>query len=213
MYTRDQKPLNNFCIHVIKILGNLIRKFYNLINGDMGEDSEDRQEYYKDSIEDIVEEQKEFLGPELALKQARQAPLDIDSEGNVKDFYGKGEDALEILRSYTEHQEFYLEAIRRLVENISNFFGDEMALGYARKSPLEVRADGEIAAYYGKGRKALETLVEKFENDIGKDAADERIRNEFKDLSEDEAKLLPERIRPEKTDSKGLTDIFKGIFA
>lgn len=179
----------------------------------MAEDSENRQEYYKNSIEDIVEEQKDFLGPELALKQARQAPLDINSEGKVQDFYGKGEDALEILRSYTEHQEFYLESIRRLIQNISNFFGQEMALGYARKSPLEIRPDGEVVAYYGKGRKAFETLVEKFENDIGEDAADERIKNEFSDLSEDEIKLLPERTRPEESESKGFKDFFRGIFA
>jgi hypothetical protein len=180
----------------------------------MPESSEGRQEYYKEAIEDIVEEQKDFLGEELALKQARQAPLNIDSEGKVQDFYGKGEDALEILRSYTEHQEFYLEAIQRIVESISNFFGEEMALGYARKAPLEVRPDGEVAAYYGKGRKALDILVEEFEKDLGKDAAYHRIEREFEDLPEEKRKLLPERIRPENSeDSGGLTHFLRGIFA
>ncbi|MFB6158943.1 MAG: hypothetical protein ABEJ95_04790 [Candidatus Nanohalobium sp.] len=180
----------------------------------MAEDSEDRQEYYKDTIEDIVEEQKDFLGEELALKQARQAPLSIDSEGNVEDFYGKGEDALEILRSYTEHQEFYLETIQRIVDNISNFFGQEMSLGYARKSPLEVTPEGEVKAYYGKGRKALNILVENLEQDIGKEAADKRIKRELDDLSDDEKKLLPENIRPQPSgEKKGLIDRVTNIFA
>lgn len=170
-------------------------------------DEDDRQEFYKESIEDIVEEQKEFLGKELALKQARQAPLEIDSEGNVVDFYGKGEDALEILRSYTEHQEFYLSTIQTIVDDVSQFFGDQIALGYARKAPLEVSSNGEVRAYYGKGRKALEILVEQFENDIGREAADKRIKNVLSDLSEDERKLVPERIRPDQeTREEGLLD-------
>lgn len=173
------------------------------ITGQRSEDEEEdtvgedeRQEYYLDTIRDIVEDQKEFLGPEVALKQARKAPLRIDSEGDVVGFYGKGENALEILQSYVEHQEFYLEAIRQIISSIEDFFGKKLALGYARRAPLEVTPQGEVLAYYGKGRKALEILMERFEEDIGKEAADDRMRAAMREIPEEKRELLPERIRP-----------------
>ncbi|MFB6115845.1 MAG: hypothetical protein ABEK04_06200, partial [Candidatus Nanohalobium sp.] len=119
------------------------------------------------------------------------------------------------LRSYTEHQEFYLETIQTIIDNISNFFGKQMALGYARKAPLEVTPEGEVKAYYGKGRKALEILAEEFENDIGKEAADQRIKNALDDLPDEKKKLIPEKIRPEESTDNGggLFSRFKGILA
>lgn len=176
-----------------------------MADDDEQEAPDDRQEYYFDTIQRIVEEQKEFLGPEIALKQARRAPLDIDDSGNVVDFYGRGSDALETLRNFTEHQEFYLEAIRSIVSEVASFFGEKMALGYARRAPLEVSADGEVLAYYGKGRKALEILVNNLEDDIGKDAADARIKRALSYVPEEKRSLLPERLRPEKGSEHGTT--------
>ncbi|MDY6777999.1 MAG: hypothetical protein SVU32_04990 [Candidatus Nanohaloarchaea archaeon] len=177
------------------------------------DEDEERQEYYLETIRDIVDEQKEYLGEETALKVAHQAPLNINAKGEVVDFYGRGEDAVAILRSFTEHQEFYLKTIRNIVDAIADFFGDQIALGYARSAPLEVNAEGEIEAYYGKGRQALEILVEQFENDIGREAADEQLRAALQDLSETKHQLLPERIRPrEQGASRSLVDAVRSLF-
>lgn len=175
------------------------------------DDGEDRQEYYLDMLKDIVDEQKEFLGPEVALKQARKAPLQIDSEGRVVGFYGKGENALDILQSYVEHQEFYLHVIRQILKSIQDFFGKKLAMGYARRAPLEVTPDGEVLAYYGKGRKALEIMMERFEEDIGKEAADDRMRSAMREIPEEKRELLPERIRPEAKPRSDSTGIFRSL--
>ncbi|MDY6777584.1 MAG: hypothetical protein SVU32_02890 [Candidatus Nanohaloarchaea archaeon] len=167
------------------------------------DDGEGRQEYYLDTIRGIVEEQKEFLGEDVAIKQARQAPLIIDADGNVEGFYGKGEDALEILRGFTEHQEFYLEAIQRTVDAVASFFGDKVALKYARQAPLEITPDGDVKAYYGKGLKSLKILLDNYEDYMGGSVADAQIRSAMEDLPEERQDLLPERIRPGQGGKQG----------
>ncbi len=169
------------------------------------EDSDgERQEYYLSNIRDIVEEQKDFLGEQVALKQARRAPLDINEDGEVEDFYGSGENALETLRDFTEHQEFYLNAIQSIIEEFSHMLGEDVAYRYARKAPLEILPGGEVQAYYGKGRNALETLVEQYEEVWGEDVAHRKVRNAMKDsVPEEKYELLPEYLTPSEQD-KGI---------
>ncbi|MCJ7429399.1 MAG: hypothetical protein MUP66_03325 [Candidatus Nanohaloarchaeota archaeon QJJ-5] len=168
----------------------------------------DRQEYYLESIRDIVDEQRELVGEDIALKQAHQAPLKIDDDGTITGFYGKGEDALAILRGFTEHQEFYLDAIQQIIDQIRALFGRKIAIGYARRSPLEVTADGSVEAYYGKGHKALLVLTEQIEQDMGKTVADNQIREALKGTNPKHWELLPTDIRPEEpaqsTDNRSL---------
>ncbi|MFB6182848.1 MAG: hypothetical protein ABEI78_02160 [Candidatus Nanohaloarchaea archaeon] len=157
---------------------------------------EERQEYYIDTIQDIVDEQKEKLGEETALKWVRRAPIQIDSDGNVTGFYGKGEDALETLREFTEHEEFYLTAIQQIIDHISNFMGEDIAYKFARKAPLQITPDGEVQAYYGTGRKALEILIDSYEDYLGDQVADSQIKDALKDIEIEEKQLIPERVRP-----------------
>lgn len=168
-------------------------------------DGSERQEYYLSLIKKIVEQQKKFLGEKVALKQARRAPLHIDKDGNIIDFYGSGQKALETLRGFTEHQELYLTVIRDIVDTFKDFLGDKTALAKARKAPLFIDKDGNVSAYYGQGRNALEILVNQFESVLGREVARVKIRAAVRQtVPEDQMELLPERIRPvEHHDEEG----------
>lgn len=174
--------------------------------------SEDRQEYYIESIQGIIDDQKEQLGEQTAIKWARRAPIKISPEGEVQGFYGKGEDALETLREYTEHEEFYLEAIQSCIDTVSGFMGDDVGLKFARKAPLQIMPGGEVQAYYGTGRKALTILVENYEKYMGKSVADQKIKGALSDIDEDKRELVPERIRPESKEESGSSGGFLGRF-
>lgn len=165
-------------------------------------DEENREEYYLETIQHLVDQQKEDIGEEAAIKWARRAPLRIDANGNVQDFYGKGEDALETLRTYTEHEEFYLDAIQAIIDAISNFMGDDIGMGTARKAPLQITPDGEVQAYYGTGRKALEILMNSYEDYMGATVADTKMRNAISQFDEEKYDLVPEQIRPRKESEK-----------
>lgn len=177
----------------------------------------ERQEYYLDTIQRIVEEQKETLGEEAAIKWARRAPLKIDSDGEVTGFYGTGEQALETLRDYTEHEEFYLEAIQKVIDTFSEFMGEDVGVALARKAPLQLMPGGEVNAYYGTGRKALEILKESYEDYIGEAVADRKMKNALAELEEQRYELLPEDIRPEPSRERygqrsSLLEKLKGVF-
>ncbi len=157
---------------------------------------EDRQEYYIESIQRIINQQKDQLGEETAIKWARRAPIRIDSDGEVQGFYGTGEDALETLRDYTEHEEFYLEAVQSIIDEMASFMGEDVGLKFARKAPLQMTPDGEVKAYYGTGRKALNILVENYEDYLGKAVADQKMTGAVSYVDEEKRDLLPEQIRP-----------------
>lgn len=96
-------------------------------------------------LEAILESQKDFIGKRQALSAARESPLEIDREGNIQDYYGEEEIAIEILlqrfyertgdpglrysQKYLHKEDLKLpnavELPKRkpgLVEKISNFF-------------------------------------------------------------------------------------------
>jgi hypothetical protein len=166
------------------------------------DEGENRQEYYTESIQRIIDQQKEELGEETAIKWARRAPIKIDPDGEVQGFYGTGEDALETLRSYTEHEEFYLDVIQSVVDKISGFMGDDVGMKFARKAPLQITPDGEVQAYYGTGRKALGILIDNYEDYMGDAVADQKIKNAVSSYEEEKYDLVPERVRPEKESEK-----------
>lgn len=168
---------------------------------------ENRQEYYLKVMERIVEDEKDALGEEVALKWARKTPLKINAEGEITGFYGKGEDAVDILRSYTEHQEFYLDCLQTILDKVTHIFGRKIGQRYARQAPLEITPEGEIKAYYGTGRNALQTLINQYESYMGEQTANSKIRKALSDTPEDKHELLPEEIRPgNNTDSSGILD-------
>lgn len=68
----------------------------------MAEDGDERKmqeqkDFYLSFIRDLIAEQEAMLGRNVALQKARSAPLEIDKDGNINDFYGQGEDVLETL--------------------------------------------------------------------------------------------------------------------
>jgi hypothetical protein len=166
-------------------------------------EEENRQEYYMNVLERIVDREKEELGEQVALKWARKTPLKVNENGEITGFYGKGEDAVEILRNYTEHQEFYLEAIQQVVDKFSNIFGQKISYRYARRAPLEITPEGKVEAYYGTGRNALQTLVNQYERYMGEQTSNSKIRKALKDTPEDKYELLPEEIQPKKKNKGG----------
>ncbi len=172
-------------------------KFDDLIN-------KKKQDYYIDLIERLVDDQKDFLGDEVALKQARKAPLRIDSQGNVEGFYGTGEAALETLRSYTENQEFYLNAIKLIIDRFKEFAGKKIALIAARQSPLEVGSGGRIKAYYGTGRKALTVLIGQYRDLLGRNVANIEVKKALTDISRDNRELIPSDVRPSSSSRSGI---------
>ncbi len=172
-----------------------------MTDGDDGTGAEEQQghrkDYYLSIIRDIVEEQKEFLGEKAALKQARRAPLHIDKDGDVVDFYGNGQKALETLRSFTEHQELYLQVIQSIVDTFCDFLGEKTALSRARKAPLFIDKDGHVAAYYGSGRNALDIVVDQFESLLGQEVARIKIQAAVRAcVPESKLEVLPERVCP-----------------
>jgi len=168
-------------------------------------DDENRQEYYLDLMKRIVDEEREVLGEEIALKWARKTPLKINADGEITGFYGKGEETLEVLRSYTEHQEFYLNCLQSILDKMTDIFGRKIGQKYARQAPLEITPDGEIKAYYGTGRNALQNLINQYEIYMGEETANKKIRNGLSEVSSKKTELLPEEVQPreESGDEKG----------
>lgn len=164
---------------------------------------ENRQEYYMDVLKRIVENEKDALGEEVALKWARKTPLKINEDGEITGFYGRGEDAVEILRKYTEHQEFYLDSIQKIIDTVTNIFGRKIGYRYARQAPLEITPDGEVKAYYGTGRNALQTLVNQYESYMGEATANSKMRSALKDIDTENRSLLPEEIQPKESSDNG----------
>lgn len=175
-------------------------------DADMG-DARERKEYYLSMIRKIVDDQKELLGERAALKQARRAPLHVNKDGEIVDFYGSGKKALETLRQFTEHQELYLKLVREIVSTFKAFLGEKTALTKARKAPLFIDKDGNVSAYYGNGRNAINILTTQFESVLGDRVAHRKIRSVVQHtVPEAQWDLLPGRIRPEKTETTGAAD-------
>lgn len=164
---------------------------------------ENRQEYYLDLMKRIVDEEREALGEETALKWARKTPLKINSDGEITGFYGKGEETVEILRSYTEHQEFYIECLQKILDKMTSIFGRKIGQKYARQAPLEITPEGEIKAYYGTGRNALQNLINQYEIYMGEETANKKIRSALSDVSSEKVELLPEEVQPRKEERTG----------
>jgi hypothetical protein len=78
-------------------------------------DTEDEQEFYLRTIRDIVQAFKLFQGSKSALIKARKAPLDINPEGHIEGYYGKGEKVLLLL-----------------MDQYSEFIGEEAAYSQVR---------------------------------------------------------------------------------
>lgn len=55
------------------------------------------EETYLNLLDTILQHHIELVGEKVALTAARRSPLEIDTEGSVKGFYGEGAEALDIL--------------------------------------------------------------------------------------------------------------------
>lgn len=55
------------------------------------------KEFYISLIKEIVADQSDMLGEKVAVQKARAAPLEIDKDDEITDYYGKGESVLQTL--------------------------------------------------------------------------------------------------------------------
>lgn len=95
-----------------------------------------------------------------------------------------------------EHQDFYLDLIQQIIDEMRRFSGEQVALKYARKAPLDIAADGTVEGYYGEGINAVTTLLERYDDYMGEHYTNTRIRRVTDDLPPDKQDLLPERLQP-----------------
>jgi len=63
----------------------------------MSPDSDQKHEDYMHIFEIVLDSQKDMLGDKVAFKYIRKAPLEVDLNGEIGDYYGKGEDVLDII--------------------------------------------------------------------------------------------------------------------
>lgn len=61
------------------------------------------EEKYLGLLRAIIKKQESLLGRKVAQGKARSAPLEINPDGEINDYYGKGENAVELLiKQYEE---------------------------------------------------------------------------------------------------------------
>lgn len=63
----------------------------------MDEELDEDKEFYISLIKEVVADQSEMLGEKVAVQKARGAPLEIDKDDEITDYYGKGESVLQTL--------------------------------------------------------------------------------------------------------------------
>lgn len=130
---------------------------------------------------------------------ARDEGLTVDKKLRVTDFEGEIDTAIQELMFH----EFYLEAIRTVMDNIGRFFGYDSAITYARKAPLKIDSDGDLTGFYGDGYDTLDILIDILEKDLGEKVIQNRIRSSMRNsFDEEKWGLLPERIRPVSDDEE-----------
>lgn len=89
-------------------------------------------------LQEIIDGQASFLGRKLALKQARRAPIEIDSEGSVTGFYGDGKNAVDILVTTFETVVGEDVADRKIRNHLRDTIdSEEYALLPERVKPME----------------------------------------------------------------------------
>jgi hypothetical protein len=67
------------------------------------------EEFYLPIITKIVDKQKTMLGDKVALGRARKAPLTINKDNEIIEFYGDGKQAIDIL--VQKYEEFAGEKV------------------------------------------------------------------------------------------------------
>jgi hypothetical protein len=102
-------------------------------------------------------------------------------------------------------KEFYLETIRKVVDQQKELLGKDVALMKARQAPLEIDKDNEVRDFYGRGEDTLKTLVDQYGEVWGDKVARRKVRSTVKEsVPEEKYELLPDYLRP--------SDGEKGIF-
>jgi hypothetical protein len=97
-----------------------------------GGDLSAEEELYLQMAREIVDVFRDFAGDTIALHAARRAPLAIGPEGDIREYYGKGD-----------------EAIRLLVQQYEDMVGGEMAHLKARQAVRRIEGmdDAHIPDY------------------------------------------------------------------
>jgi hypothetical protein len=154
-------------------------------------------------------------GREIAREKARRAGVALDEHMNVKKVDGDASEIADDLEPAEDRREFYMEVSQEIIDSMEVLYGYQEIISLARETPLKVDQDGDIRGYYGPGRVALEILLEKVEEDVGKEPADSRIASRIeKKFGEERDELLPTRVSPysNRDRPENWVDFFKGIF-
>jgi len=105
----------------------------------------------------------------------------------------------------TTDTDFYIQAIRAILDEFRSVIGDKTAMIQARKAPVKIGSDNEIDGYYGQGKDVLDILVRQFEDIFGTGMARARARTALREITEPDDERVPERIRrSEETAGTGL---------
>lgn len=93
------------------------------------------EEFYLPIIKKIVDKQKAMLGDKVALGRARKAPLTINRNNNVEEFFGDGQQAVNIL--VNQYEEFAGPKV--IDSNVQNVVKSEVDPEDYDKLPERVR--------------------------------------------------------------------------
>jgi hypothetical protein len=93
------------------------------------------EEFYLPLIKEIVGKQKTMLGDKVALGRARKAPLTINPDGEIEEFYGDGEQAVDIL--VQQYEEFAGKSV--IDSNVQNVVKSKIDPDDYGKLPERIR--------------------------------------------------------------------------
>lgn len=172
--------------------------------------AKDKEEYLKEMSE-LVQRQIDKKGKEEVIERAMKTPVQVDPEGEVRGYFGRGENALQSLRreltrktadqqmktkeekeEKTEKEELK-EEIEQLEEKIGDLDTDE---GSKEDREEEVKLIEELKSVVKENRQKIHELAEKvreIDTDKSRNSKEvKRIRNQFDQLQEDLGELKSE---------------------
>lgn len=78
------------------------------------------EDIYQTTIQAIIDSNKKSLGKKVAFAKARKAPITLGPEGEVKNYYGEGDEVIKILAQQFEGvwgKAIADNKIRKIIEN------------------------------------------------------------------------------------------------
>lgn len=106
-------------------------------------------------IKAIVKNQERLEGKKVAIGRARSAPLQIDSEGEIKQYYGEGKNALDLLIQQYEEVWGQNVADKKIRNTVQKEFEPEDYSEVPERVRPEKREDSSSEGLIEKVRKIV----------------------------------------------------------